>query len=240
MPTESSSSTLLAWLYAVGLALLLAAFFLLVPAAYLTQVAWLDLAVAGIVYSINFSVLFGRRISIGSFSRRIPALGLLGLTDLLYSCLAMGLIWRGVLYTLPFRIQLVGQMGLLFVAAVAAAIAWNASEHADSVAGEESEARSGVQKLKAALARCEAEVTVHPSVPQRVRQHIFQLKEDAGYLSPCRDASALSYEQQLAAQVDEVRLQLAGETIPLPLADIDAQLERCSALMALRKQILNR
>jgi len=240
MQTKSEISRLFVVLHIVGIAILVLAFFLLIPAGGRTHTAWLDLVVVCIVLSINFPPFAIVRLSLGDFNVKIPALGLLEICDFVYSILALGLVFYGVFYFLPFRLQLVGQTGLLFATATTVAIAWWSSAHAAEVAEEEHATRSGLEDLKAALSRCETDLSTKAPNRNRERQLLLALKEDARYLSPSRDSTAISYEQQIVALVDDIRLRLEDTASPLTSSPLVEEFERCAALMALRKQTLVR
>ena len=240
MKTKSELSRLFILLHLAGLALLVLAFFLLIPPGARTHSAWLDLIVVSLVLSINFPPFAFVRLGLGVFNVKIPALGLLELCDIVYSCMALGLVFFGVFYFLPFRLQLVGQMGLLFAATTTVATAWWASAHAVEVAEEEHATRSGLEDLKAALSRCETELSTKALTRNRELQLLLTLKEDARYLSPSRDSSVISYEQQMVALVDDILLRLQDSAFPLTSSPLVEDLERCAALMALRKQTLVR
>jgi hypothetical protein len=240
MKTKSELSRLFILLHLVGLALLVLAFFLLIPPGARTHSAWLDLVVVCLVLSINFPPFAFVQLGLGVFDVKIPALGILELCDIAYSSLALGLVVYGVFYFLPFRLQLVGQMALLFAATTIVAIAWWASAHAAEVAEEEHATRSGLEGLKAALARCESELSTKAPTRNCELQLLLTLKEDARYLSPSRDSSAISYEQQMVALVDDIRLRLQDSSSPLTASPLVEEFERCAALMALRKQTLVR
>jgi hypothetical protein len=236
MQTKSELSRLFILLHLVGIAVLVLAFFLLIPAGGRTHSAWLDLVVVCIVLSINFPPFAIVRLSLGNFNVKIPALGLLEICDAVYSTLALGLVIYGLFNFLPFRIQLVGQMGLLFAVATTISTAWWASAHAADVVEEEHLTRSGLEDLKAALSHCESEFCTKAPNRNRERQLLLKLKEDTRYLSPSRDPSAVSYERQIVALVDNIRLRLDEIATPLTPSPLDEQFEQCAALMALRKQ----
>jgi hypothetical protein len=240
MQTRQEIFRMFVLLYFVGIALLVLGFFLLISPEWRTHSAWLDLTILLIVYSINFPLLSIWHIGVASFSAKIPALGLLGLCDLFYSCMALGLMFWGVAHDLPFRLQLIGQMGLLFLAMTAAAIAWLSSAHAEDVNEEEQATQCGLEALKAAISQCETELSAR--APNRNREHqlLLKLKEDTRYLSPSGDPSAISAERQMITLVDDIRLRLEDAVTPLTPSPLEDQFEQCAALMALRKQTFDR
>jgi hypothetical protein len=237
MQTKSEISRVFVVLYFVGIALLLVGFFLLVPPEWRTDAARLDLAIAFIVYSVNFPLVSIWWSKPASFNSRIPALGLLGLCDLFYSICAIGLGWYGIVYLLSFRLQLIGQLCLLFLALVVAAIAWMASAHAVEMTEEEKDLHRGLDRLRASIGQCESEIFTRTPIQEQLRQRILKLKEDARYLSPSSDISALSYEEQIATLVDNIRLKLSDRSTPSTSSSVDGQFEQCAALMALRNQV---
>jgi hypothetical protein len=237
MPSKSEVSRLFSLLYFVGVVLLAGSFFLLVPESRRTHAAWLDLAVIFAVFSLNFSLSFFWRISGSSFHERIPALGVLGLCDLLYTVLALGVLFYAASAGWPYRLQLVAQMCLIFTFAVAAAIAARGTVQVAEVAQQERATRAGLEELKALLAGCEAAASTLPEASGRVLQNLLKLKEDARYLSPSTQASARDFEAQMIAQLEEIQYQLRNTATPLPLFDLEARLEQCAAVMALRKQV---
>jgi hypothetical protein len=131
-------------------------------------------------------------------------------------------------------------MGLLFAGTTVVAIAWRSSAHANDVAAEEQSTRSGLEDLKAALSNCEADFSTKAPNRNRERQLIVKLKEDARYLSPSLDPSAISHEKQIVALVDEIRLRLDDPGAPLTPSPLDELFEQCANLMALRKQTFDR
>lgn len=240
MQTKSELSRLFVLLHLIGIALLIFAFFMLIPPGGRTHSAWLDLAVVCIVLSINFPPLAIVQVASGIFDYKIPALGLLGVCDAVYSSLAIGLVVYGFFYGLPFSFQFVGQSGLLFAMSTTVAITWWSSAHAKEVAEEEHAKRTGLEDLKAALSQCESAFPTKAPLRNRELQSLLALKEDARYLSPSSDESALSYERQMVALVDDIRLRLDDVAPPSAPSPLQEQLEQCATLMALRKQTLVR
>lgn len=237
MPDKSDLSRIFLLLYLVGVVLLTSAFLLLVPDGRRTPAAWLDLAVLFAVFSLNFALSFLWRISGSSFHERIPSLGVLGLCDLLYSVLALGVLFLAASTLWPFRLQLVVQLGLLFLVAVVATLASRATVQVAEVAQQESATRAGLEDLKVLLAQCEVAASTLPEASGSVLQHLLKLKEDARFLSPCGEASARGFEAQIVAQLRQIHSQLRNVATPLPLSDLEARMEQCAALLALRKQV---
>ena len=238
METKPQLNPRFLFLYVVGVGLLFASFLWLVPHADQTHTAWLDLAVVCLVYSANFPLLYLGRWRTGDFNTRISALGLLGVCDLLYSVLALGVVYAGWHFAVRFRTQLMGQAVLVFAAVVVVTIGRYSSAHVDEVTGGEETTRAGLENLKRALDRCEAAMRLSAQPVNRELRLLLTLKDDARYLSPSAAQDALSCEQKIVAEVEGIHELLAGGTILTP-GEMDIRLQQCAALMTLRKQVLN-
>jgi len=191
-----------------------------------------------LVYSANFPMLYLVRWRSRDFNFRIPALGLLYVCDLFYSILALGGALVGWYLGIHFRPQLMGQTFLLFAAIIVVTIGRYSSAHADEVAQEEDTTRAALDNLRKTLDRCEAAMRIRTQPINRELQLLMALKDDARYLSPSVAQAALSYEQKLVVEVEEIQELVAGGTA-LPSGELDTRFQKCAALMALRKKVLN-
>jgi hypothetical protein len=229
----------LAVLYFVGIALLIFGFLTLVPAQLRANAAWLDFTVICIIYTINFPLFALWRTGSKSFTERIPQLSVFLFADPIYCSLALGIAYWGFVSQAPYRLQLIGQLALFFVASVLATVGWYGSEHVRSVAIEEAGTRSSLQRLKTSIAKCEVSLTGLNSEWERPRLRIVKIKEDARYLSPSSDPSLVDFEDELASAADEIT-RLAGTHNSTDMkSQIPPLLDRCEAVMSLRRQSVN-
>lgn len=240
MTTRFGSLKALAALYFVGLALLAFGFMTLVPVQYRASTAWLDFAVVCGIYTINFPLFALWRTGSGTFTERIPLLSVFLFADPIYCLLALGIIYRGFVYQTPFRFQLVGQLALFFVACVVATVGWYGSEHVHSVAVEEESLKSSLQGLKSAIAKCEVSLTGLDSEWERPRLRIVKIKEEARYLSPSSDPSLIGFEDELVSAVNEITRLTGTHNATDMNSQIPPLLDRCEAMMSLRRQSATR
>lgn len=234
------SSPIFLVLYVVGIGLTLLGFILLVPEGARSPLAYLDLAVIVGVFSLSFplaTLWWARK---GSFESRIPALSVFWFVNGSYVFLALGgLVFMG-LQQVPFRFQLLYQLVLLFGVAMAFGMAWWSSGHASQVSVQESAQKAGLTELRAVLVQVDdAFGLVGPGWNQE-RERIRNLREDARFLAPSTKERDLGLESSLGEELEGIRILLGATELQHQRADLVSRLDRCHALMSMRKQANNR
>ena len=231
----SRKLTLLRALYAAGLGLLLLAFFLLVPEAERDAAALLDLAVVALVFTINFPLgTFGwatgqpRQFEPAHFAIRQFGTGT-------YTVLALAGVAFGLLGRPSFNVQLVYQLAFLLLAAGAAIVSRLSHDQVGAVVNEQRDQGASLAALRAALRDAEQSFTL-PGLDWDPQLRTVQaLKEHARYLSPARGPAERQQESELIAELTAIRAAAAtGREVGLP--QVEPKLQRCAALMALRRQ----
>jgi|ERR1039457_3631531 hypothetical protein len=238
MPSRSSISNVFLALYLLGIALLLFGFLALIPDGYRNNTAWLDFFVVIIMYSVNFPIVATWRFRGENFSEKIPGVAILLWADPIYCLLALGIIYSGVIYRLAFRVQLFFQLSAVFGSLIVVAISWMASGRVRAVSGEEHHKRDTLQQLKDAISRCDARMATLGPMWHRERELCHKLREDARFLSPCVESTAISYEEEMVVHLDDICKLLDSDDPNRIKPDLDSQIAKCGTIMALRKQTL--
>ena len=227
---------LLAVLYAAGLALLVLAFVLLLPAPLRGPVGYLDLAVASAVYSLNFPLLtlvWTRR---GSGESRFPMLAVRWWVTALYSPAAIALGVIGAIYFFPFRFQLIGQLALLFLVGLGFAMATITGTHVERVTQAEGDLKASLSELRAMAGEVDdAFVLLGPEWHPH-REILRRFRDDLRFLSPHSGARETDLEARLTAELRGIRILLQARDLQPQRADLDARLATCTSLLSLRKQ----
>jgi len=232
---NSNSRTLFLILYIAGLALLCFGFLLLVPEAHRSHVAWLDFIVVAAVFSTVFLGAFALKGGIAEFAGTIPRLAVFLWASPLYAAAALGVLWYGLANAVPFRPQLVIQLGLAFLLAITAVFALMGSEQVQNVAEAESLKGQSLKSLKDALAECEAALFGPGLESGALRTRFDRLKEDVRFLSPVEAGQARGLECDLARAVDAIRSTAALHDQTRVNEEVPQLLERCESLVALRR-----
>lgn len=227
---------LLTLLYVAGLALLVLAFVLLLPAPLRGPVGYLDLAVASVVYSLNFPLLtlvWTRR---GSGESRFPMLAVRWWVTVLYSPAAIALGLFGAIYFFPFRFQLIAQLALLFLLGLGFAMAAVTGTHVERVTQAEDGLKASLSELRATAGEVDdAFVMLGPEWhPQR--EILRRFREDLRFLSPHSGIREADLEAKLTAELRGIRILLQARDLQSQSVDLDARLATCTSLLSLRKQ----
>lgn len=230
------SAPLLTALYLAGVAILLVAFFLLVPEGLRDATGYLDLAVVLGVFTLNFPIhsLGWAFRSGGAF--RIPSLSIRWFGTGLYSLFALAGVVVGVLAGLSFRIQLVYQLVCLFGILAAMVMANLATTHTAGVDAEEGDNGAGLRELREAAASVEGALILLGEAWQPQRAALQRLREDLRFLSPSPRRPEQELEGRMTAELRGVRVLLEAADLAAGRADLEARLARCAALMSVRKQ----
>jgi hypothetical protein len=234
MPPRSAS--LFTALYLAGDAILLLAFFLLVPEDLRDVAGYLDLCVVLGVFTLNFPIhSLGWAFRSGD-AFRIPALSIRWFGTGVYSLFALAGVVRGALAAVQFRFQLIYQLVCLFGLLAAMVLATRATSHTAVVDAEERANVAGLRELHEAAAGVEEALVFMGEGWQQQRTAIQMVREDLRFLSPSPRRPEQELEGRLTAELRDIRVLLNATDLAAARADVDARLVRCAALMSVRKQ----
>jgi hypothetical protein len=229
-------SPIFAGLYAIGVTIILLGFILLVPAGARNEVAILDLAIVVCVFTLSFPLASPWWTQGGSFDSRIPALSVFWFVDGIYAFLALGGLVFMAVQLVPFRIQLLYQIVLLFGVAFAFGVAWWASELARRVASQESAQKAGLTELRGVLSQLDDAFGLAGSGWHHERERIWKLREDVRFLAPTSRDRELGVEANLLKELNGIRILLGAAEPQSQRADLVSRIDKCDALMSMRKQ----
>jgi hypothetical protein len=117
----------------LGLALVVFAFFLIVPPESRSNTAWLDLAALCGLFVLDYPVFLLTRFRFRTFDVVIPQLVVIWKLRVIITPLCILMIWAGWVYGVPFAYQLIYQLTLLFSVLVGSAVAVFAADHVETV-----------------------------------------------------------------------------------------------------------
>lgn len=237
---HKNKSPIFLLLYGIGIGLILFGFLLLVPDGSRSSLAYLDLAVVIGVFSMSFplaSMWWARE---DAFESRIPALSVYWFINGIYAFLALGgLVSLGFLQV-SFRFQMLYQLVLLFGVCMAFGMAWWSSGHASQVAEQESTRKAGLTELRAVLAQVEDAFGLLGPGWNQERERIRKLREDARFLTPSNKERELGLEASLDQELKAIRILLGAPELQNLRSDLVIRIDKCHALMSMRKQVNNR
>ncbi len=235
--SRSSNQNLFAFLPILGLALIIFGFFLLVPTEKRNATAWLDLIVVSALFLLLFVMISPWRLRADGFDTYISKLSVLLPLSIIFTALSLGIVIVGWVQGISFNYQLFAQLLLSFGILVGASLAILASKQVEKVAGLETQTSESLQTLKVAILGCEKTMADLGPEWNQERESLRKLKENARYLSPSVEPDAISYDQQLCKEIQEL-----SDVIHMPSQpeakrnEVRAKLEKCTSLMSFRKQ----
>lgn len=228
--------TILSWIALLaGEAILIAAFFLWRGDAQ-NGTFVLNIAVATVVYCLAFADLLLPWTRPGDKSRRIfGSLGIRWFATGLYSVLAVAvMVLGGPVFRWAFATQLILQGVLLLGLLLAGIGAMYASDRVTSVHAAESAGRTGIERMKKAVASA-ADTAVSRGLPAAVTERLTELQGNLRYLSPSDNPEAAELEGQFVSAVR--RLESAMADAGLNVDRMEADLISAENLYRRRKSL---
>jgi hypothetical protein len=219
-------------LYFVGLLLLIFAFFFLLSPPHRTDLAWLDLVVACLVFTTIY--LFLLSTTIRSFHLSAPILASLLWVTPIYVLAALGVLRYGWMNPLGFRLQLVLQMFFLFAYLVVVTAGWRGNQHATQVEQFEADQRGSVRSLQSAITDCELALVLAGDGAEPVRRRLMKLKEDARYLSRTSDSRLLELERDIIDDMQQLKQILANKSVAAEQSNSSSVLAKAEAALQQR------
>lgn len=212
---------------------------LLIPFAIPLRVRILDIVVLSIVlWTFGYNLF---RPIVNTTVKNPPEVGSMGIRwtgQFLYLALALGLGALGVIYDIPFIIQLLVQLlfvGILFLTYFFASRSVNVinkvAQHEDVVLAGRQQMRTAVKKIQDALA-------INSNIPNTVKEIVDELDEKLNYIAPCANPEAVEYETQFVQIADRV-LSALSANYKINEVNIQENLVRLQRILEHRKNIRN-
>jgi hypothetical protein len=203
--TQSSFFRFILFLFGAGIVLL--AFFLFSRDRELSEkdvVTWISI---GVMYLVLFIPFFFTSLSVGTFSGKIPSLGLIWTGIFLYISLSIAILALLRFSILSFNAALVVQAIVLFGFIIVVYLGYFASSHAGNVAAEEAGKLQGLSEMKNRAAFLALRAGALPANYGEVQKLVARCTEDIRYFSPVG--------RNRSAEVDAKILDAANNLIQL-------------------------
>lgn len=214
-------------------------YFILNPSGR-TNVSWLNWAVISCIFALNYfgvSVMFTTK---EKFSERIPGLGLIDYICIIYSIIALLVMYKGHASQLAFRYQLFIHIVLLFFVGVGFMIVMNSIEFVRKHNYYERSLQSKIETIRFELGQI-CSVLQHKPVPSAFLIRIQQLQEKFRHTSPVEKPEAYALESSI---IDIITVLKSSEAQGLWEANendpkITSLLDKLESLYSQRKTIIN-
>lgn len=231
------TKNVLTWLLAIaGEALIVAGFLIFFLNLLSTGILVLDIIVTSIIYWLFFIDLLKPVNSPDDPSqKRIANLGVRWFFVILYDVLAVGAMITFACLFIPFKIQLVVQLGLLLLVLFGLLLASRSAARAQSVWADGQNRQVGRENMREAMQELKNAADMSENVPQPVKDEIALLCEEIRYIAPANTQQALELEDQFVDAVRQVQFALYDYNMNQEM--ISTQLSNCKRFIQQRKSI---
>ena len=200
------------------------------------EVLTLDIVVSMIAWLVLFAGIGFPWIDLDDpAQKRVGSLGVFWYSSSFYVLLAIAWMVIGAQLDLPFKIQLIVHLVLLFGLAVGLTMALRSSEKVGEVYEKEERERRGVTDVRSALAALKESTFNAKNLPEEVVDRITKMCEEARFVSPSNNAEAHRIEDELVHLLPEI--SSAFFNYEMNAEAIQSKLARCERLLSNRKQI---
>jgi hypothetical protein len=220
-----------------GLFVVIAGFFLLVPALDRTNVFWLNLVVSGLVYLVLAFVLLGFLGLTGAIDRQLAGLGIRISFGGVYAVAALASMILGSFLEYSFKTQLFLQLcaGFLLVAGVV--FSGLSLDTGDTIEAERQWKQKGKQTILERLHQLDTLVTQQPDAAGGIKARVDMLKEAIRYISPSNNHSARLLDGEIIDAIHQAYM-LTSQGEPDQRAAV-SMLDKADELIKVRKKIIN-
>lgn len=190
----------------VGELLIFIGFYFILTPEHRTKISWLNWAVISIIFALNY---FGSRVMFTTkdkFEERIPALGPFGVICIVYSLIALFVMYLFQLYHLTFKIQLLVHLILLFLVGISIIIIKNSVLFVKQHQENESSLSSRILKIREELNLMCTNMDKNPK-EDSVQKKLCKLRDSFRYLTPVEKAEAYELENQILGLIHKLQTE---------------------------------
>ncbi len=222
----------------IGIAFVVFAFLVLLPAPLRTRTAWLDLVVLSALLIMNFPTVLLWGFTTTSFDAAVPKFAMLMYLRMIVTPLSLGMMAYGWFTLVPFKYQLVYQVGMALLVLLGSAIATYSSDHIAALGDDEAMTASQLIGVREALLSCEAALREAGSDWSTELATVAGLKDKVRYLSPSRSSNALTLERRLYDGLQNVCAAMRSPSSSAATRDqVRATLRDCTLALSSRQQV---
>jgi len=214
-------------------------YFLLTPSGK-TNISWLNWAVVSFIFALNYfsaSIIFTTR---EKFSERIPGLGLINIICIVYSIIALLVMYFCHTYLLAFRYQLLIHIVLIFFVGVGFMIVKNSMEFTRNHKEYETALESRIMKIRQELNLiCSNMCKTSEEGTSQAR--LYKIQELFKYTSPVEKAEAFELEDQILDVIANLNTSENQMLLSSNANDenIQSMIDKLETLYQQRKTIIN-
>lgn len=152
-----------------------------------------------------------------------------------YCILAIGLMFFGIVYTIPFQIQLMGQIFLAFLALLGRVATLHAGEKVEHIHEKERQMVETRRALRTEMDNFMDELSSWESPEGIGVQKLYDIQEELKFLSPSANAEAKQYERDFCQIIEELKVLIRNAD--LNKERIKGKIDHLERILSKRKSI---
>lgn len=178
------------------------------------KVKILDIFVSCLIFTqfVQFSVF--PIINFGDSSHK--EVGMLGIHIyvLNFCCIAsIGIMLCGIIYHIPFKLQLMGQLVILFILLVGRVATLHSGEKVQQIHRKEQVIMSGKLALKNIMDDFMDDIAVVKDLDPIAKQKLLNIHESMRFLSPSSNSEALRFDKQFSQSVEDLKILMRNTNL---------------------------
>ena len=151
-----------------------------------------------------------------------------------YCILAIGLMFFGIVYAIPFHIQLMGQIFLVFLGLLGRVTTLHSGDKVEHIYNKEQQMKEGKVTLKIAMDSLMDEIPQNQPLNISMRK-LDDIYEELRYVTPSMSIEAKHYESEFCQTIEDIKVLMRNAD--LNQEKIEEKINRLERILSRRKNI---
>lgn len=174
-------------------------------------------------------------INVGESSHKEVGMMGIHIYVLTFCCIASIVIMvSGVIYHIPFKFQLMGQLMILFILIVGRVATLHAGEKVQQIHHDEQAIMSGKLSLKGIMDDFMDDIATVRDLDPIAKQKLVNIHESMRFLSPSSKSEAIRFDEQFSQSIEDLKIMLRN--INLNREKILEETEHLERILSRRKK----
>lgn len=133
---------------------------------------------------------------------------------LIFCCIAsIGIMVYGIIYHIPFKFQLMGQLVILLILLVGRVATLHAGENVQQIHHKEQVIKRGKLSLKSIMDDFMDDIAIVRDLDPIAKQKLQNIHESMRFLSPSSNSEALKFDEQFSQSVENLKILMRNTNL---------------------------
>jgi len=174
----------------------------------------LDIIVSCLIFTqfVQFSLF--PLINFGDSSHKEVGMMGIHIYVLIFCCIAsIGIMVYGIIYHIPFKFQLMGQLVILLILLVGRVATLHAGENVQQIHHKEQVIKRGKLSLKSIMDDFMDDIAIVRDLDPIAKQKLQNIHESMRFLSPSSNSEALKFDEQFSQSVENLKILMRNTNL---------------------------